>query len=239
MKNNKLILSTMLLYSSTYLVGCSNKDNTIVKSNISSNKEIDLSKIELLEHENLNIKKLDDENSSYYSIDGYKRIKYDKQNESLDSNIYLIPGYKVDLNYGKDILKTLFNNKSFKNIDENLYLEGYEYNYNDSDSRYIQIKDNSVIFKSHSYNNNEISLKLILSMEEEIKEFLSNILFEKDIDEVIKFLKNEIYKSKNLDENYTTINLNNNICLQYKYNNYKDVDYSNVSFEFNILDNNE
>lgn len=234
MENKKVLLSSIILSTSVCLSGCGEESQQLINNIASSDKPLNLDSIELLDYKDIKIKDVDIDNLNINSIEGYHAIKYDNQTSSyfLDSNVKNNL-YKKSNNHLN--LKRILNKKTMIETDSGYYLENYDLKYNNRNDRNINVCNKEIIFSGYSYDEKEIALKLLLSLDSEIKDILINILKEEDLDEIIKFTKNLIYKSKDTDDEFINIEINDELRLIYSYTHYENINYTKASINLKIV----
>lgn len=223
MNNKKIILSSILLSTGLCLTGCEEKAQDFIDDLKLTKEDFDLENIELLEYKELELKDINDGNTNEHSLNGYHAIKFNSK-----SSNYFITDERL-LNDDEFNIGKLFNYQTLIHNDSGVYFKDYEFKPNTYNGRSIKVYEEEVSFNSYSYNNKENALKLFLTLENEIRETLQDVLLEENIDEITKFIKNEVYKSKNVDENYTSIKISDKILLTYSFNYYEDGNYSTTS----------
>ena len=230
MENKKILLSSILLSSGLCLVGCKENTQDFIDNLKSSKEDFNLEDIELLEYKEIEINDTNKENVYEHSIDGYHAIKFNSKNSSYyisDERLLYDDEFTID---------KLFYNHTLVNNGVDTFFKDYEFKSGTRNGRAIKVYDKEEIsFNSYSYDNKENALKLLLTLEEELRKTLDWVLLEENIDEIIKFIKNEIYKSKDLNENYISIKISNKILLTYSFTYHESGNYSTTSLNLKII----
>ena len=230
MNNKKIILSSILLSTGLCLTGCEEKTQDFIDGLKSTKEDFNLEDIELLEYKELEIKDTNDENIYEHSLSGYHAIKYNSK-----SSNYFMTDERL-LNDDEFTIHKLFYNNPLIDNGSDIFFKDYEFNPDARNGRTIKVYDyKEVSFNSYSYDNKEDSLKLFLTLEDELRKALEWVLLEENIDEIIKFIKNEVYKSKDINENYISIKISNKILLTYNFSYYEDGNYSTTSLNLKVI----
>lgn len=161
-------------------------------------------------------------------------LDYNSETDSDESKYYMVRK--------KDRLKEIFKNAKYKDIEGLTYLKGYEpQGLYAKEERVIKIggeedfDGEGIHFKTFSEIKNENTLKLMLSMEDKIREVLENILVKEDAEEVIEFLKEEIYRNNdnpNQETNFE-VKINDRMYFEYSYHVSND-DKKSTSARFSL-----
>ena len=180
-------------------------------------------------------------------------------NSNTDGRYYVIDNnaQKIKSLLGNDVKLVPIKEDDFGNIYPEQYLvKGYEdFDYTLDDERYIQVnlQEDEIEEKGETYPvepvkinfhaespSYEKALKMMLSMEKEIKTMLDNLLIKEDSDEVLRMIQDEISRNNAnpKESSYITIKINENMYIHYGFSNYLDEEYT-VSLSFSSEDNTE
>lgn len=258
MKKRKIAI--MSLISASILTGCAKTNISENISSVSLN-EIDLMNISLDSPTKFELEDSIDE-YGFSKIKRYENLKAFEMKDDIRNSkyIWLSTGDKV-LDYPDDYYIEAEKIKSLlgDNIElikceisseapEVYNLKGYEEDLDESnkEQRYIYLNlqeeydevfgnpnPDKISFVASS-SESEKALKSMLSMEDKIKIMLDNLLNKSESDEILRFLKEEISRINvnPKEESSFTININQDMYLEYVYGYDKEEDiyYNRLSF---------
>lgn len=250
----------MSLISASILTGCA-KTNISENTSLVSLNEIDLTNISLNSPTKFELENNIDE-YGFSKIKGYKSLKaFEVKDDIRNSKYICLSSGDKTLDYPDDYyikaekIKSLLGDnvelikyEVSSKASEVYNLKGYEKDLDESnkEQRYIylnlqqeyddifgNLSSDKISFVASS-SESEKALKLMLSMEDKMKIMLDNLLSKSESDEVLKFLKEEIFRinANPKEESSFTININQDMYLEYIYGYDKEegIYYNKLSF---------